>query len=168
MRREELLDAAEDLLADQGSSALTLAAVAERAGCSKGGLLYHFSTKEALIKGMVERLIEEFDELVAAQGHDTYTKNYLAATFAAVQSGRLRRWAVVTGASGNLYLLAPLREAMARWHREGLETEPDPAAAQIVRLACEGLWDVASHDPGLYDDGRYAELKRGLLALLPG
>ena len=130
MRREELLDAAEDLLCDQGSQALTLATVAERAGCSKGGLLPHFGTKEALIKGMVERLIEEFDELVAAQGHDTYTKNYLAATFAAVQSGRLRRWAVVTGASGNLYLLAPLRVAMARWHREGLDSEPDPGAAQ--------------------------------------
>ncbi|GII02731.1 TetR/AcrR family transcriptional regulator [Planobispora takensis] len=166
MRREGLLDAAEELLSDQGSSALTLAAVAERAGCSKGGLLYHFSSKEALIKGMVERLIEEFDELVAAQGHDTYTKNYLAATFAAVRSGRIRRWAVVTGASGNPYLLAPLREAMARWHREGLDGEPDPAAAQIVRLACEGLWDVVSHDPGLYDDSRYAELERRLLDLL--
>ncbi|MFC7648177.1 TetR/AcrR family transcriptional regulator [Streptosporangium lutulentum] len=68
------MDAAEDLLCDQGSQSLTLAAVAERAGCSKGGLLYHFSTKEALIKGMVERLIEEFDDLVAAQGQDTYTK----------------------------------------------------------------------------------------------
>ncbi|WP_433366059.1 TetR/AcrR family transcriptional regulator [Streptosporangium sp. CA-115845] len=167
MRRGELLDAAEDLLSDQGAQALTLAAVAERAGCSKGGLLYHFSTKEALIKGMVERLIEEFDELVAAQGHDTYTKNYLAATFAAVRSGRLRRWAVVTGASGNLYLLAPLRVAMARWHREGLDSEPDPEAAQIVRLACEGLWDVASHDPDLYDDERYERLKRRLLAMLP-
>ncbi|MET8049355.1 MULTISPECIES: TetR/AcrR family transcriptional regulator [unclassified Streptosporangium] len=167
MRRGELLDAAEDLLSDQGSQALTLATVAERAGCSKGGLLYHFSTKEALIKGMVERLIEEFDELIAAQGHDTYTKNYLAATFAAVRSGRLRRWAVVTGASGNLYLLAPLRVAMARWHREGLDSEPDPEAAQIVRLACEGLWDVASHDPDLYDDERYESLKRRLLAMLP-
>ncbi|WP_030913751.1 TetR/AcrR family transcriptional regulator [Streptosporangium amethystogenes] len=167
MRRGELLDAAEDLLSDQGSQALTLAAVAEHAGCSKGGLLYHFSTKEALIKGMVERLIEEFDELIAAQGHDTYTKNYLAATFAAVRSGRLRRWAVVTGASGNLYLLAPLRVAMARWHREGLDSEPDPEAAQIVRLACEGLWDVASHDPDLYDDEHYERLKRRLLAMLP-
>ncbi|GGS58294.1 TetR family transcriptional regulator [Planobispora rosea] len=168
MRREDLLDAAEDLLSDQGSSALTLAAVAERAGCSKGGLLYHFGTKEALIKGMVERLIEDFDELVTNQDHGTYTKRYLAATFVAVRSGRLRRWAVVTGASGNPFLLAPLREAMARWHREGLEAEPDPAAAQIVRLACEGLWDVVSHDPGLYDDDFYTELERRLLALLPG
>jgi AcrR family transcriptional regulator len=167
MRRDELLDAAEDLLCDQGSQALTLAAVAERAGCSKGGLLYHFTSKEALIKGMVERLIGEFDELIAAQGQGSFTRDYVGATFAAVESGRLRRWAVVTGASGNLYLLAPLREAMARWHREGLDAEPDPMAAQVVRLACEGLWDVASHDPGLYDATHLVELKARMLALLP-
>ncbi|WP_424535980.1 TetR/AcrR family transcriptional regulator [Sphaerisporangium viridialbum] len=166
MRKDELLDAAERLLADQGAQCLTLSAVAERAGVSKGGLLYHFSTKEALIKGMIERLIADFDELVAAQDESTYTRAYLAATFTAIQSGRLRRWAVVTGAAGDPELLAPLREAMARWHREGMEAEADPMAAQIVRLACEGLWDVVTHDPGFYGEAHYEELHRGLLALL--
>ncbi|MDA0638856.1 TetR/AcrR family transcriptional regulator [Nonomuraea sp. MCN248] len=166
MRRDELLDAAEDLLSDLGSTALTLSAVADRAGVSKGGLLYHFSTKEALIKAMVERLVAEFDDLVAAQPDATYTERYLGATLAAVRSGRLRRWAVVTGASGNTYLLAPLREAMARWHREGLADEPDLVASQIVRLACEGLWDVASHDPSLNGDDELRELDARLRALL--
>ncbi|MET8863198.1 TetR/AcrR family transcriptional regulator [Nonomuraea sp. NPDC004580] len=169
MRRDELLDAAEELLCDQGSTALTLAAVAERAGVSKGGLLYHYGSKDDLIRGMVERLIDDFDELVAAQPGATYTERYLGATLAAVRSGRLRRWAVVTGASGNLFLLAPLREAMARWHREGLSDEPDPLAAQIVRLACEGLWDVASHDPELNSEEDLQALERRLSALLaPG
>ncbi|MCK2212808.1 TetR/AcrR family transcriptional regulator [Actinomadura sp. ATCC 31491] len=167
MRRDELLDAAEDILCDQGSAALTLNAVADRAGVSKGGLLYHFNSKEALIKGMVERLIEDFDQLMAGQPGGSYTERYLGATLAAVRSGRLRRWAVVTGASGNLFLLAPLREAMTRWHREGLSEEPDPVASQIVRLACEGLWDVASHDPELNSDADLRALEarlRGLLA----
>lgn len=166
MKRDELLDAAEDLLCDQGSAALTLAAVADRAGVSKGGLLYHFNSKEALIKGMVERLIAEFDDLMAAQQGDTYTKRYMGATLTAVRSGRLRRWAVVTGASGNLFLLAPLRDAMARWHCEGLADEPDPVASQIVRLACEGLWDVASHDPDLNTESDLQALEARLLALL--
>ncbi|MGW0192503.1 TetR/AcrR family transcriptional regulator [Nonomuraea sp. NPDC003201] len=166
MRRDELLDAAEDLLCDQGSSALTLAAVADRAGVSKGGLLYHYGTKEALIKGMVERLIEDFDQLMVAQTGETYTERYLHATLAAVRSGRLRRWAVVTGASGNLFLLAPLREAMARWHREGLGEEPDPRTSQIVRLACEGLWDVASHDPELNTEDDLQALETRMKALL--
>ncbi|MFB9630429.1 TetR/AcrR family transcriptional regulator [Nonomuraea helvata] len=166
MRRDELLDAAEDLLCDQGSAALTLAAVADRAGVSKGGLLYHYGSKEALIKGMVERLIEDFDQLVATQPGETYTERYVGATLAAVRSGRLRRWAVVTGASGNLFLLAPLRDAMARWHREGLAEEPDPRASQIVRLACEGLWDVASHDPELNSEEDLQALEARLKTLL--
>ncbi|MGN9785656.1 TetR/AcrR family transcriptional regulator [Nonomuraea sp. ZG12] len=166
MRRDELLDAAEDLLCDQGSAALTLSAVADRAGVSKGGLLYHFGTKEALIKAMVERLIDDFDDLMAAQHDDTYTERYIGATLAAVRSGRLRRWAVVTGASGNLFLLAPLREAMTRWHREGLSEEPDQLASQIARLACEGLWDVASHDPELNTEKDLQALEARLRALV--
>ncbi|GII92597.1 TetR/AcrR family transcriptional regulator [Sinosporangium siamense] len=160
------MNAAESLLAEQGAQALTLAAVAQRAGCSKGGLLYHFSSKESLIKGMIERLVADFDELVATQGHSTYSANYVGATFAAVRTGRLRRWAVVTGAAGDPSLLAPLREAMARWHREGIEDEPDPVAAEIVRLACEGVWDVASHDPELYNGERQDRLEKRLLAML--
>ncbi|MEW9556313.1 TetR/AcrR family transcriptional regulator [Nonomuraea sp. NPDC050783] len=166
MRKDELLDAAEAILCDQGSAALTLTAVADRAGVSKGGLLYHFNSKEALIKGMVERLIDDFDQLMAAQPDATYTERYLGATLVAVRSGRLRRWAVVTGASGDLFLLAPLREAMTRWHREGLEQEPDPLASQIVRLACEGLWDVASHDPELNSEADLRALEERLRALV--
>src|SRR5690606_27260368 len=120
MRRDELLDAAESLLEDQGAQGLTLAAVAERAGVSNGGLLYHFAEKDALISAMIERLIADFDALVEAQQESTYTRAYLSATLEAVKSGRLRRWAVVTGAAGDPALLAPLREAMARWHTYGL------------------------------------------------
>ncbi|MEV4099091.1 TetR/AcrR family transcriptional regulator [Nonomuraea sp. NPDC049649] len=166
MRRGELLDAAEELLSEQGSTALTLSAVADRAGVSKGGLLYHFSTKEALIKAMVERLIEEFDALIAAQPDATYTERYLGATLAAIRQGGLRRWAVVTVASGSIDLLAPLREAMARWHSEELAGEPDPVASQIVRLACEGLWDVASHNPDLNSDDDLRAIDGRLRALL--
>ncbi len=164
MRRDDLLDAAECLLEDQGAQGLTLAAVAERAGVSKGGLLYHFGSKEALIKGMIERLIAEFDALVAAQDESTYTRAYLKATFAAVSGGRLRRWAVVTGAAGDPMLLVPLREAMTRWHVHGLDEEPDPVASRIVRLACEGVWEVATHCPDLIDHPE--ELQRRLLDLL--
>jgi AcrR family transcriptional regulator len=42
-----------------GASKLTLDAVAERAEVSKGGVLYHFPTKEALLVGMVASHIEQ-------------------------------------------------------------------------------------------------------------
>ena len=47
--REKILDAAAELVTEIGAGRLTLEAVAEKAGLSKGGLLYNFPTKEAAI-----------------------------------------------------------------------------------------------------------------------
>jgi AcrR family transcriptional regulator len=60
--REAVLDAFESLLIEVGERAATLDAVAKRAGVSKGGLLYHFPNKEAMISALLERM----DRLVAA------------------------------------------------------------------------------------------------------
>lgn len=54
--RERILDALQVTVAESGPSAATLEAVAARAGVSKGGLLYHFGTKEALYGGLLDRL----------------------------------------------------------------------------------------------------------------
>lgn len=54
--REAVLDAFESLLIAEGERAATLDAVAKRAGVSKGGLLYHFPNKEAMIAVLLERL----------------------------------------------------------------------------------------------------------------
>ena len=64
--REAVLDAFESLLIEVGERAATLDAVARRAGVSKGGLLYHFPTKEAMIAVLLERLDRLLAEDVAA------------------------------------------------------------------------------------------------------
>lgn len=53
--RDDILDAFETLIIEQGERAATLARVAEQAGISKGGLLYHFGSKEAMVDGLAER-----------------------------------------------------------------------------------------------------------------
>jgi AcrR family transcriptional regulator len=57
--KARILDAAEAVAREGGASKLTLDAVAERAEVSKGGVLYHFPTKEALLVGMVASHIEQ-------------------------------------------------------------------------------------------------------------
>ncbi|EAE2866200.1 TetR family transcriptional regulator, partial [Listeria monocytogenes] len=54
IKKNNLLTAASEIVKEEGVVKLTLEAVAQRAGVSKGGLLYHYPSKEALIKGMVE------------------------------------------------------------------------------------------------------------------
>jgi AcrR family transcriptional regulator len=60
--RDRILDAFEDLLTEQSERAATLDAVAARAGVSKGGLLYHFASKDALVGGILERLQRLVDD----------------------------------------------------------------------------------------------------------
>jgi len=54
--RDRLIDAYCDLVAASGARSATLDAVAARAGVSKGGLLYHFGSKDALLSGVLDRL----------------------------------------------------------------------------------------------------------------
>ena len=57
--RDRLLDAFETLLVSAGSRAATLDAVAAEAQVSKGGLLYHFHSKDELVDGMLARMREQ-------------------------------------------------------------------------------------------------------------
>jgi AcrR family transcriptional regulator len=65
--RARILDAAEQLVAHHGASNLTLDAVAQAAGVSKGGLLYHYPNKEALLVAMIDRHCDELDERIARE-----------------------------------------------------------------------------------------------------
>jgi Transcriptional regulator len=66
--REQLLDAATRVLLRDGAEHVTLEAVAAEAGVSKGGLLYHFSSKPALVAALVDRLVGRFDAALQSCG----------------------------------------------------------------------------------------------------
>lgn len=62
LARERVLDAFEAIVIEDGERAATLDATAKAAGVSKGGLLYHFGSKDELAGAMIarlERLVEE-------------------------------------------------------------------------------------------------------------
>ena len=54
--QDRILDAAEELVCSRGIAGFTLDGVAQAAGVSKGGLLYHFRSKDSLIAGMQQRM----------------------------------------------------------------------------------------------------------------
>jgi len=67
--RERILVAMRALLARGGTTAATLENVAAEAGISKGGLLYHFPSKQDLYRALLTRTRDSVTaELV---GHDT-------------------------------------------------------------------------------------------------
>ena len=56
MRREQILRAALELFAAEGSRGTSLAAIAERAGVTAPAITHHFGTKRALLMEVVEHL----------------------------------------------------------------------------------------------------------------
>lgn len=66
-RPEVILDAAEDVLRRAGSRGLTIDAVAARAALSKGGVLHHYASKDALVRALVARKVRRMREGIAAR-----------------------------------------------------------------------------------------------------
>ncbi|MEM8704475.1 MAG: TetR/AcrR family transcriptional regulator, partial [Pseudomonadota bacterium] len=54
--KSDILTSAIEVIRRSGAQNFTIDAVAEESGFSKGGVLYNFPTKDALITGMVEFL----------------------------------------------------------------------------------------------------------------
>lgn len=144
--RTELLEAAYRILLRDGPDRLTLDAVVRETGRSKGGVLYHFPTKDALIAGMVGLVLDRFDAEVErewrAAGDDTpgaWLRAYVAASAKpdldapAVGSGLL---AVVAANPG---LLDLVRENAARVQARLEADGVDPVTASIVRLAVDSI-----------------------------
>jgi len=63
-RRRQLVDCAIECLAAEGYVGASLATVARRAGVSKGVILYHFRSKDALVETTVEEIFRELAEFI--------------------------------------------------------------------------------------------------------
>jgi AcrR family transcriptional regulator len=144
--RELIISAAASVVLKQGASRMTLEAVAKEAGVSKGGLLYHFPSKNALIEGMIEHMVQGLTERIGkAYEQDDFGTNQgrwlRALTRANFQSEDLELSAGLTAA----VLLQPdLLEANRRAYesRQALIEQDgvDIVWANIIRLVGDGIW----------------------------
>lgn len=66
-RSEAILDAAEQLLVEEGHAALSLRGVAQRAGIRLGNLQYYFATREELVRALLARVLERATARVEAR-----------------------------------------------------------------------------------------------------
>jgi AcrR family transcriptional regulator len=148
--RTRILDAAERLVQARGVPALTLEAVAREAGISKGGLLYHFASKEAMLAGLLNRLADhveaEFLALFEAQppSHARATRAILSWLFDHPEEAfeeHQRAAAVFLAAfHHDPGLLDPIRVVFARI-RDGLRQDAlPPGHALAVMAASDGLF----------------------------
>lgn len=146
--RSKILQAAHTIVLTEGVAALTLDAAARKAGVSKGGLLYHFPSKEALVAGMVDVLSEEFTSALTsrreADGDGSqpggWPRAYARATFETAPAEFQKASALLAAVATNPELLDPLRERYKQWQHLLTNDGIDPAIATIIRLAVDGFW----------------------------
>jgi AcrR family transcriptional regulator len=155
--RARILDAAESIVIRDGVARLTLEAAAAEAQLSKGGVLYHFRSRDALVSSMVERLVAAFDadldlesaadDAAGAAAAGRYVRSYVRATVRPAQTAEdVRREragaAVLAAMASEPQLLEPLRVSFDRWQQRLVADGVDPVRATVARLAADGMWLV--------------------------
>ena len=163
--KDRILDAAERIVLRDGVGHLTLDAVAAETQISKGGLLYHFHSKDDLIVGMIQRLLDLYEqhvaELIASdpEPRGRLLRAMLRAGFPEEPCETTKRIdrmsaALLAAAVTNPCLCEPVRERSRIQHQALLAEVQDPVLATIIHTAGDGLWlggmfGIAMPDAGM-------------------
>lgn len=175
--RTRVLDAAEAIIRARGVPALTLDGAAREAGVSKGGLLHHFASKEALLVALMRRLAEgieaDFHAIAEAQpeGPARALRACLAFTFDQpdILEAHSRAAAVLLAAfHHDPALIDPIRDFFARIRARVAAEGAPPGPAAAIMLAGDGLFMARLFR--LYEPGEeeLAALRATLHGLLEG
>ncbi len=170
--RPHLLEATAALVFEQGVGELTLERAAAAAGVSKGGLLYHFPTKAALLGAVIDDVIDRFEQVVEARAAEDprpsgWAHAYVDATFDTEVSRPDLAAALLTSPDADPAVLERCTERMISWQRRLESAGIDPATAAVVRYACDGWWTLGSLGPVPERSGTTA-LRERLHELLRG
>jgi len=141
--KQRILEAAAELAQKQGSAHLSLDAVAAEAGVSKGGLLYNFPNKIALLKALVEQFVEKssaaLDEQLHRDSSQSVPLEYFRMAVEEIDRRSPPPSGILAALSEDPDLLAPIKN----FNRELLDRlsgdEAGRAGAFVAFLALEGL-----------------------------
>ena len=144
--KENILKATAKIINEDGVFSLTLEAVAKVAGVSKGGLLYHFPSKEALLEGMVHYLLcgfsDDMEKTVASDNAEKgkWTRAYTTLTFKQEKDDIDMNTAFIAAVATKPELLKPMSKQLQSIHAHIENDNIDPIVATIIRLAVDGMY----------------------------
>jgi AcrR family transcriptional regulator len=136
---DAILVAASQVIAQDGAGKLTIDAVAKKADMSKGGVLYHFPSKDALLEGMLNALLARIEERRQATGKMSKLSGMLNSIDLQDESDRAMSLAILATAAQKPELLAPARAYFCEVNEEVSAETKDPDLASILLLALEGM-----------------------------
>lgn len=146
-KRTKILEAAVNVITADGVTAISYEAVAEAAGMTKSGLLYHFPSRESLLIGLNEYLADQWNGVMSAH-HDAGSEelddqdrlsaylNSMAHTFSRAEL------LLMLESVQHPQLHATWRDATDAWAPSAPEEDASPAEYHrfVARLAADGFW----------------------------
>ncbi|MFJ9685898.1 TetR/AcrR family transcriptional regulator [Streptomyces bacillaris] len=146
-KRTQILEAAARVVEREGVKSVTFDSVAAEAGLTKGGLLYHFASRDDLVRAIHQHLADQWEaSMTAAAGKPateaTDTERLTAYTRVATQSATRAELLFMLEGSTTAEHAAPWNAVTERWAPPPAPATGDPAALDrfIARLAADGLW----------------------------
>ncbi|SMQ71284.1 transcriptional regulator, TetR family [Plantibacter sp. VKM Ac-1784] len=150
-KRDNILDAAARVVEREGVRAVTYETVAAEAGLTKGGVVYHFTSREDMVTALHEHMAGVWEQgMVAAVGmpaaEASETQRLVGYARAAMQCATRAEMLFQLEGSTNAAHAAPWNEVLNRWVPPAPTDTSDPIATEqfLARLAADGLWAYES------------------------
>lgn len=143
--REKVLEAAERIVQRQGAGNLTYDELVKESGVTRGGITYHFPTKNHLLRALMERDMEQWEIM------EKSLRPRLANQEAADLIGSLRAMTrssdeqkrfvggMMSAVTHDQDLLEPVRELNCKRYN-GQKGTPKDVNVMIIELAAAGLF----------------------------
>jgi len=143
--RARIRVAAAKVIERDGAGHLTLEKVAAEAGVSKGGLLYHYPSKDALLQGLLDHLLENraglVDDLGSADevSNAVLLNNLIDADFDLPKDERIMAQGLIAASAENPELIAPAQHHVEAVFAQLGKAKTTAMSARTIFLASQGL-----------------------------
>jgi AcrR family transcriptional regulator len=144
-QKRHLIETAISLVAERGVAALTIENLAQAAGVTKGGVQYHFDSKDQLVTELLEVMLSSFDEAItaAAGAHPSaqdWLRAYVAVSLTPQGTEESVAAALIAAMPPGDPRAAPFNVFNGIWRERAQRDIQDKALAQVIRLACDSVW----------------------------
>jgi AcrR family transcriptional regulator len=138
-KKQQLFSTAAKLVAEQGFEALTIDALARAANLTKGGVQYHFASKDQLIAELLEYLLKTFDEALD-QIEGSWLSAYVELMLGEEMEGDGAVAAILASLPPGDPRGAAFEHYASKWRIQASSSGLDPALGQVIRLAADAQW----------------------------
>ncbi len=187
-RREQLIDAALDVILERGYARISIEAIARAAGITRPVVYDHFPNLNRLLHAVIEReeriSLEQLDQVVPEELGDQEPRELLSgglARFLAAVTARPATWRIILlplegtppivrqhVQDGRARVLARI-ERLVRWAVKSSQLPRDidvELTARAIRDFCEQAGRMVLTDPERYSPDRYERFAHDFLHLL--